>query len=97
MKKTVRVQVFYSPSCPFSFRALERIRKAIENFKNIIIYEEINTYEKPEEVEKIGFYGLLSRDFIPVFINGHQYTGDFTPEELGKAIKKVLEKANSTN
>ena len=48
-------------------------------------------YEKPEEAEKMGFYGLLSRDFIPVFINGHQYTGDFTPKELGEAIKKASE------
>lgn len=96
MKKRVRVQVFYSPSCPFSFRELERIHKAIENFRNNIIYEEINMYEKPKEAEKMGFYGLLSRDFIPVFINGHQYTGDFTPEELGEAIRKTLEKPNST-
>lgn len=91
MKKEVHVQVFYSPSCLFSYQALGRIRKTIEDLKDNIIYEEINMYEKPEEAEKMGFYGLLSRDFIPVFINGHQYTGDFTPKELGEAIKKASE------
>lgn len=93
MKKTVHVQVLYSPSCLFSFRELERIHKAMENFKDSIIYEEINMYEKPEVAEKMGFYGLLSREFVPVFIDGHQYTGDFTWAELGEAIKKALQKA----
>jgi hypothetical protein len=38
----------------------------------------------------MGFYGLLSCDFVPVFINGQQYAGDFTQAELGEAIKKAL-------
>ena len=89
MKKSVHLQVFYSPSCPFSFRQLERIHKAIEN-QDCIVYEEINVYEKPEDAERMGFYGLLSCDFVPVFINGQQYAGDFTQAELGEAIKKAL-------
>ena len=92
MKKKVHVQVFYSPSCPFSFRELERIRKATENLKDKIVYEEINMYKKPDEAEKTGLYGLLSRDFLPVFIDGRQYSGDFTSEELGEAIRDALEK-----
>jgi hypothetical protein len=90
LKNTVHVQVFYSPSCPFSFRQLERIRKAIENLRNCIVYEEINIYEKPGTAEKIGFYVLLDRDFVPVFIDGQQYAGDFTQTELGEAVKKAL-------
>jgi hypothetical protein len=38
----------------------------------------------------MGFYGLLDRDFVPVFVNGQQYAGDFTPAELGEAVKKAL-------
>lgn len=86
----MHIQVFYSPSCPFSFRQLERIHKAIKNLKDCIVYEEINVYEKPEAAEKMGFYGLLDRDFVPVFVNGQQYAGDFTPAELGEAVKKAL-------
>lgn len=89
----MHVQVFYSPSCPFSFRQLERIRKAIENLRDRIVYEEINVYEEPEDGEKMGFYGLLSRNFVPVFIDGQQYTGDFTEKELDEAVKKALQES----
>jgi len=93
LKKSVHIQVFYSPTCPFSFRQLERIHRAIENLKDCIVYEEINVYEKPEDAERMGFYGLLSRDFVPVFIDGQQYAGDFTQAELGEAIKKALKES----
>jgi protein-disulfide isomerase len=90
MTKQVHVQVFYSPNCPFSFHEIEKVREAIAIFKEQVTYEEINMYENPKEAEKIGFYGLLSRVFIPLFINGQKYEGSFSKEELGNAIKKAL-------
>lgn len=91
MTKRVHVQVFYSPNCPFSFREIERVREAIRALKDYVTHEEINMYENPEKAEKMGFYGLLSRIFIPVFINGQRYEGSFSKEELGNAIRKALE------
>jgi len=44
-------------------------------------------------VKKMGFYGLLSRNFVPVFIDGQQYTGDFTEKELDEAVKKALQES----
>ena len=93
MKKKVHVQVYYSPSCLFSFRELERIRKVTECLSDQIVYEEINMYTRQDEAEKHGFYGLLSREFLPVFIDGRQFRGDFTSEELGNAIRTALAKA----
>jgi thiol-disulfide isomerase/thioredoxin len=90
MTKRVHVQVFYSPNCPFSFREIEKIREVIAAFKDKVTYEEIDMYENPRKAEKIGFYGLLSRIFIPVFINGQRYEGAFNKEELGNAIRKAL-------
>lgn len=90
MTKQVHVQVFYSPSCPFSFPEIEKIREAIAIFKDQVKYEEINMYENPKEAEKMGFYGLLSRIFIPLFINGQKYEGAFSKEELSKAIREAL-------
>jgi thiol-disulfide isomerase/thioredoxin len=90
MTKRVHVQVFYSPSCPFSFREIEKVREAVASFRDRVTYEEINMYENPKEAEKMGFYGLLSRLFIPVFINGQKYEGPFSKEELGNAIRKAL-------
>lgn len=91
MTKRVHVQVFYSPSCPFSFREIEKVREAIAALKDQVRYEEINMYENPEEAERIGFYGLLSRIFIPIFINGQKYEGPFSKEGLDNAVRKVLE------
>jgi len=91
MPKQVHIRVFYSPNCPFSFREIEKVREAIAEFKDQVTYEEINMYENPKEAEKIGFYGLLSRIFIPIFINGQKYEGAFNKEELGNAIRKALE------
>jgi len=91
MTKRVHVQVFYSPSCPFSFLEIKKLREAIASFKDQVTYEEINMYENPKEAEKMGFYGLLSRIFIPVFINGQKYEGAFNKEELSNAIRKAME------
>ena len=91
MEKQVHVQVFYSPSCPFSFREIMKVREAVASFCDKVLYDEINLYERPQEAEKIGYYGLLSRDFMPLFINGQRYEGAFSKDELGRAIRKVLE------
>jgi hypothetical protein len=91
MTRRVHVQVFFSPSCLFSHPEIEKIRKAVAEFGDQVRYEEINIYERPKEAEKIGFYGLLSRIFIPVFIDGQKYEGSFNKEQLSNAIRKALE------
>jgi|GEM_PF-3859810 predicted DsbA family dithiol-disulfide isomerase len=91
MTRKVHVQVFFSPSCPFSYPEIEEIRKAVAEFGDQVQYEEINMYERPKEAEKMGFYGLLSRIFIPVFINGQKYKGSLNKEQLSNAIRKALE------
>ena len=91
MMKRVHVQVFYSPSCPFSFHEIQKIREALATFGDQVQYEEINMYERPEQAERIGFYGLLSSVFIPVLIDGRKCEGSFGKEELVNAIRKALE------
>lgn len=91
MTKRVHVQVFYSPSCPFSFREIEKVRNVVVSFGDQVSYEEINIYAKQKKAEKMGFYGLLSRFFIPIFIDRQRYGGSFSQEELGGAIRKALE------
>ncbi len=90
MTKQVHVKVFYSPSCLFSFPEVEKIREALAAFRDRVTYEDINMYENPKEAEKMGFYGLLSRIFIPLFINGQRYEGALNKEELSKAINEAL-------
>jgi hypothetical protein len=82
---------YYGYSRKFTNKLLELDRIPIE-FKKTLKRGFGGARAKPDEAEKTGLYGLLSRDFLPVFIDRRQYSGDFTSEELGEAIRDALEK-----
>jgi len=86
----VKIEVFYSPSCPHCPKAIRLVRKVAPRFGEKVTIEEINTCT-PEGQEKSDAYGIYA---VPaIALNGKvKFLGAPSEEELLAAITAEVEK-----
>jgi len=84
----VKIEVFYSPTCPYCPAAIRVVRKIEEELKNQVEIEEINTFTVKGQLKalKNGVYAVPT-----IILNGKEkIVGVPSEQELLNIIKKII-------
>jgi small redox-active disulfide protein 1 len=86
----VKIEVFYSPTCPYCPLAMKMVSEVASQFKDSVKVEEVDTWT-PEGIHKAMKYGIQA---VPtIVINGKiRFLGvPKSREALAQAIKDEVE------
>lgn len=82
----VKIEVFFTPTCPYCPVAKSVVREVASEFKDKVSVEEVNAWDNQELAAK---YGIIS---VPaIVINGKRmFIGIPKKDELAKMIKNAI-------
>jgi len=85
---TVRIELFYSPTCPYCPEAKRILREVLESIDREFHVDKVNVFS-PEGLERAKKYGILS---VPTIIieNKHKLIGVPRKESLLGKIKQEM-------
>lgn len=82
----MKIEVFYTPTCPYCPGAKKLVREVAPSFEGAVEVEEVNAWEEQERVAKYGITGVPA-----IVIDGKlRFVGVPNREDLVKAIKEAL-------
>ncbi|MEM2111523.1 MAG: glutaredoxin domain-containing protein [Candidatus Bathyarchaeia archaeon] len=87
---TVKIELFYSPLCPYCLRAKELLLDALNNVNQEVHLEETNVLSN-EGLEKAKVYGVTT---VPTIIinNRHKVVGAHSQKRLVETINEEATK-----